>query len=166
MSFLSAIQVALGALLIHKGRTVLTSLGIVIGISAVIAMVAGADGARSKLDESLDSIGKNLILVRSGARTQAGAVTDPAPLKNTDAALIRKHLGPLIRGVAEVQLTVRTISTGVHTWSTTVCGTSPDMEPVREWKMARGRFFSAEEERAVVNVCVIGETIRQKLFPE
>jgi putative ABC transport system permease protein len=166
MSFLSAIHVALSALLIHKGRTILTSLGIVIGISAVIAMVAGADGARSKLDERLNSIGKNLILIRSGARTQAGAVTDPTPLKNTDGALIRKHLGPLIRGVAEVQLTNRTLSTGVRNWSTAVCGTSPDMQPVREWKMAQGRFFTAEEQRGVVNVCVIGETVRQKLFPE
>ena len=68
MNLLSALRVSLGALSVNKTRTALTSLGIVIGISAVIAMVAGADGARSKLDESLDSIGKNLILVRSGAR--------------------------------------------------------------------------------------------------
>ncbi len=165
MSFFSAIHVALAALLVHKGRTILTSLGIVIGISAVIAMVAAADGARSLLDDSLGSVGKNILLIRSGARTQAGAVTDFNPLRNTDADVIRKHLGSRLRGVAEVQLSLRTLSTGLHNWSTGICGTSPDMETVREWKLARGRFFSAEDRRAAGNVCVIGETIRKKLFP-
>src|SRR5581483_2617874 len=68
MSLLSAIRLALGALLVHKGRTALTSLGIVIGIAAVIALVAAGDGAWSKLDERLVSAGKNLIIVRPGAR--------------------------------------------------------------------------------------------------
>src|SRR5436190_17908029 len=134
MSLLSAIRIALGALLVHKGRTALTSLGIVIGIAAVIAMVAAADGARSKLDDRMGSIGKNLILVRAGARTQSGAVADLSPLKSADADLIRKHLGPMVRGVAEVQVTLRTASTGQHNWSTMVCGTSPEMQDVREWK--------------------------------
>ncbi len=63
MSFFSAIRVALGSLLVNKGRSILTSLGIVIGISAVIALVSAGDGARLLLDEKLDSIGKNIILV-------------------------------------------------------------------------------------------------------
>src|SRR5690349_926842 len=67
MSFFSALRVALGALLVHKGRSVLTSLGIVIGISAVIAMVSAGDGARFLLEDRLDSLGKNLILIRPGS---------------------------------------------------------------------------------------------------
>jgi putative ABC transport system permease protein len=166
MSLFSAIRVALSALLVNKGRSVLTSLGIVIGIGAVIAMVSAADGARQKLDDRLDTIGKNLILVRAGARTQSGAVADLIPLKSTDADLIRRHLAGQLRGVAEVQLTLRTVTTGQHNWTTTLCGTSPEMEQVREWRLAAGRFFSAEELRSAIPVCVIGETIRKKLFPD
>jgi hypothetical protein len=81
MSFSSAIRVALGALLVHKGRFALTSLGIVVGIGAVIAMVSAGNGARQKLDGRLASVGKNLILVRPGSRTESGTIADFAPLK-------------------------------------------------------------------------------------
>src|SRR6516165_11815124 len=100
MGILSAFRVAFAALLVHKGRSVLTSLGIVIGTGAVIAMVSAAGGARQKLDERLDNVGKNLILIRPGAHTQAGAVADFKPLSNDDAAALRKHVGGLLQGVA------------------------------------------------------------------
>jgi putative ABC transport system permease protein len=107
-----------------------------------------------------------MILVRAGARTQSGAVADLSVLKNSDADLIRRHLGHVLRGVAEVQLTVRTISTGTYNWSTAVCGTSPAMEQVREWKLAHGRFLCAEEQRSAAAVCVIGQTVKKNLFPD
>src|SRR5438270_12746325 len=100
MSFLSAIRVALSALLVNKGRSILTSLGIVIGISAVIAMVSAGSGARYKLDERLESVGKNLILIKPGSRTQQGIIADSAPLTGDDAAAVRKQVGPLLTGVA------------------------------------------------------------------
>src|SRR5438105_7865124 len=111
MGIFSAIRVALAALVVHKGRSVLTSLGIVIGTAAVIAMVSAAGGARQKLDERLDNVGKNLILVRAGARTQSGTVTDVKPITNEDADLLRKQLKPMVHGVAEVQATMRTVAT-------------------------------------------------------
>src|SRR5262249_54511641 len=111
MSFFSAIRVALAALLVNKGRSVLTSLGIVIGISAVIAMVSAGDGARTKLDERLNTVGKNLILIRPGGRTQQGIVADYVPLTSADAAAIRKQVGPLLTGVAESQMMQRITST-------------------------------------------------------
>ena len=70
MGLLAAVRVAFGALLVHKGRSVLTSLGIVIGIGAVIAMVSAGDGVQSKLDERMATIGRNLVLIRAGARTK------------------------------------------------------------------------------------------------
>src|SRR5436853_2058946 len=108
MGILAALRVAMTALVVHKGRSVLTSLGIVIGTAAVIAMVSAAGGARAKLDERLDNVGKNLILVRAGARTQSGAIADVKPITNEDATLLRKQLKPLVYGVAEVQATMRT----------------------------------------------------------
>src|SRR5437660_12135576 len=112
MSFLSAIRVALGALLVNKGRSFLTSLGIVIGISAVIAMVSAGTGARDKLDEQLELVGKNLILIRPGNRTQQGIIADTTPLTTEDAEAIRKQVGNLLQGVAESQMTQRLAISG------------------------------------------------------
>jgi putative ABC transport system permease protein len=165
MTFLSAVRVALTALLVHKGRSALTALGIVIGTAAVIALVAAGEGARFKLDERMGTVGKNLILIRAGAHTSSGAVANLAPLKSTDGEVLRRRLGPILRGVAEVQHTQKTARTGSRHWSVLVSGTIPAMQAVREWKLAAGRYFTAEEVRAFANVCVLGETVRQKLFP-
>src|SRR5438270_172945 len=110
MSLLSALRVALATLLINKGRSLLTSLGIVIGVGAVIAMVAAAGGARVKLDQRLESAGKNLIIIRPGARTWMGVV-DFAPLTNDDATAIRKQVGSSLVGVAPWQLSPQVAST-------------------------------------------------------
>jgi putative ABC transport system permease protein len=165
MSLLSSLHIAFGALLVHKGRSVLTSLGIIIGISAVIAMVAAGDGVRHKLDERMGTLGKNLLLIRAGARTKSGAISDPTPLTRDDAAAIRKQAGHLLTGVAEVQLTQRTASTRTRNWPTLVCGTTTDMQAVRQWALATGRFFSDSEVNEAAPVCVLGRTVRQKLFP-
>jgi putative ABC transport system permease protein len=141
MNFLSALRVALGALLVHKGRSTLTSLGIVIGISAVIAMVSAGGGAREKLDERLENVGKNLIVIKAGAHTQNGSLADFKPLTNDDAAAVRKRVSGLV-GVAEVQVTQRTASTRTHNWSTTVVGSSPDMQKVRRWEVQYGRYYN------------------------
>src|ERR1700751_2484685 len=101
MSLLAAIRVAVAALLVNKGRSILTSLGIVIGIGAVIAMVSAGGGAREKLDERLENVGKNLVLVRAGARTQQGTLADFVPLTRDDAAALRRHLGKQVVGVSE-----------------------------------------------------------------
>src|SRR5436309_1513990 len=111
MTFLSSLRVALAALLVHKGRSFLTSLGIVIGIGAVIAMVSAGEGARELLDDRLESVGKNLILIRPGSRTNQGMVADVAPLVVADADAIRRQVGPLLAGVAESQVSQRVVST-------------------------------------------------------
>jgi putative ABC transport system permease protein len=165
MSFTSAVRIALGALLVHKGRSVLTSLGIIIGISAVIAMVSAGDGARYKLDERMGTLGKNLILIRAGARTKSGSIADPTPLTRDDVAAIRKQVGHLLTGVAEEQLTHRTASTQTQNWPTVLCGTTPDMQVVREWTLVTGRFFTPDEVNQSAPVCVLGDTVRRKLFP-
>ncbi len=166
MSFLSAVRVALGALLVHKGRSTLTSLGIVIGISAVIAMVSAGGGAREKLDERLENVGKNLILIRAGAHTQSGAIADLKPLTSDDANAVRKRLGPLLVGVAEVQVTQRVASTRTHNYATMLVGSVPDMKQVRRWDMEHGRFFDREDVKKQAAVCLLGQTVRHKLFPD
>jgi putative ABC transport system permease protein len=165
MGILAALRLALGALLVHKGRSLLTSLGIVIGTGAVIAMVSAAGGARAKLDERLDNVGKGLILVRPGARTQHGTVVDIKPLTNDDAAYIRRHLKGHVNGVAEVQASLRLCSTRVRNHKTMVTGCAPDMRTVRGWVVEEGRFLSDEDEKKQAAVMVLGHTVREKLFP-
>jgi putative ABC transport system permease protein len=166
MGFFSAIRVALAALLVHKGRSALTSLGIVIGTGAVIAMVSAAGGARQKLDERLDNVGKNLILIRPGSHTQQGGIADLKPLTNEDAAALRKHVGTLLQGVAEIQVTMRVASTRTHNWSTVIVGTHPEMQKVRSWSLEYGRFFDEDDLKKRANVCLLGQTVREKLFPD
>jgi putative ABC transport system permease protein len=166
MSLLAALRVALTALLVHKGRSTLTSLGIVIGIAAVIAMVSAGGGARQKLDERLENVGKNLILIRAGAYTQAGALADIRPLTSDDADAIRRQVGSRLVGVAEVQATLRVASTRTNVWRTMLVGTSPEMEQVRQWRMAHGRFFNPDDVKKQTPVCLLGHTVRQKLFPD
>jgi putative ABC transport system permease protein len=165
MSFFSAIRVALTALLVNKGRSMLTSLGIVIGISAVIAMVAAGSGARYKLDDRLESVGKNLILIRPGSRTQQGIVADFTPLKMEDAAAIRKEVGSLLVGVAESQMTQRVVSTPYVNAGTVLVGSTPDLQRIRGWKMAYGRFYSDDDVKRAAPVCLLGQSVRRKLFP-
>jgi putative ABC transport system permease protein len=166
MSFLSAIRVALAALLVNKGRSALTSLGIVIGISAVIAMVSAGASARDKLDERLDNVGKNLILVRAGAHTQSGAIADLKPLTSDDAEVIRKRVGHLLVGVAQVQVTQRLAVTRTHNYQTLIVGSTPDMKRVRRWDLRYGRFYDQDDHKKQAAVCLLGQTVREKLFPD
>jgi putative ABC transport system permease protein len=164
MSFYSAIRVALGALLVHKGRSILTSLGIVIGISAVIALVSAGDGARLLLDSKLDSIGKNIILVRAGARNQQGMVADFAPLTKEDGRELRK-LRQYLDGVAELQMTSRVAHTGGNKWTTGIVGCTPELAQVRGWEVdPGGHFFSQEDIKRSASVCLIGQTVKNHLF--
>jgi putative ABC transport system permease protein len=164
LTFFAALRLAIGTLLAHKVRAFLTSLGIIIGISAVIAMVAASDGVSDELHERLESVGKNLILVRAGARTRSGTIADATPLTRDDAATIRKQVGHLLRGVAEEQVTHRTASTHASNWQTVINGTTPEVQNIREWKLASGRFFTQDEMNHSAAVCVIGDTVRKKLF--
>jgi putative ABC transport system permease protein len=164
MSFFSAIRVALGALLVNKGRSILTSLGIVIGISAVIALVSAGDGARLLLDSKLDSIGKNIVLVRAGARTSQGMVADFAPLTKEDAAELRK-LKQYLGSVAELQMTVRIAAVGGNKWTTGIVGCTPELAEVRGWEVdPGGRFFTHDDVKRMAAVCLIGQTVKNKLF--
>jgi putative ABC transport system permease protein len=170
MSLLAAIRVALDALLVNKGRSVLTSLGIVIGIMAVIAMVAAGAGAREKLDERLGSLGTNLILVRPGGQTSVGLNAQFKPLGNDDAEILREDpdLKRWLTGIAESQLqpTIVYYPGGGTRRPTTLTGGVPQVFAVRSWELAPGggRFYNDSDCKSAANVCVIGETIRQKLF--
>jgi putative ABC transport system permease protein len=165
MNLWSALVVALDALRVNKGRSALTSLGIVIGIAAVIALVSAGSGARRKLDDRLDTVGKNLILIRAGARNQQGMVADYVPLTMADADAIRQSAGSYVTGVAPTQMTNRIASTPYGRWSTSIVGSTTDIQRVRNWTVSQGRFYTDADNKAMSAVCLIGQTVRHKLFP-
>jgi len=165
MSFLAALRLAVSSLFIHKGRSGLTSLGIVIGIAAVVALVGAAGGARQKLDERLESAGKNLIIIRPGARNWGG-ISDLSPLTSADADAIRRRVGHLLLGVAPWQVTPRIVTTGQTHWDTVLTGTTPDYVAVGGWRLVSGRSFNDVDMHSLAPVCVVGQTVRKKLFGE
>src|SRR5439155_7235314 len=116
--------------------------------------------------ERLGSVGKNLIIIRPGSRTSQGMVADSAPLAMADMEAIRQHLRPALVGVAANLLTQRVASTPTANMTTTICGASPELAQVRQWTMRVGRFFSEDDQKRQALVCILGETVRKKLFPQ
>ena len=129
-------------------------------------MVSAGDGARYKLDERLETVGKNLILIQPGGRNEQGIVTDTVPLTGEDAAALRKQVGHLLTGVAESQMTGRLASTRTGIHPTFLVGSVPDLYKVRNWKLQYGRFYTDDDVKKLAPVCLIGQTVRRKLFPD
>ena len=158
---------AMHALSANKGRTALTSLGITIGIAAVIAMVSAGTGAKSKLDDALSTIGPNLIVAMSGVKTRSGLTIggQDGVFNREDAAAIRSQLKPIINGCSEVTQARTLVGTGTGTYLTAFAGGVPEVKRIRRWEMLAGRFYTDEEDKRQDKVAVLGKTVADKLFP-
>jgi len=143
-------------------RSFLTTLGIVIGVAAVITMVTLGKGATKSVSDQIAGMGSNLLMVMPGQRFGPGA--DPgAPFKIADADAVRNQISG-VRLVAPVVSKSATAVYQANNWSTLVTGTSNDYFAAGNWEIAAGRDFTEIEARAGKAVCVIGETVRDKLF--
>jgi putative ABC transport system permease protein len=143
-------------------RSFLTILGIVIGVAAVITMVTLGKGATQSVSDQISSMGSNLLLVRPGQRFGPGAEAAPN-FKLADVEAIRNQI-TVAEAVAPVVSKSVTAVYQARNWSTVVSGSSNDYFQAGNWELAAGRSFSETEERAGKAVCVIGETVREKLF--
>jgi putative ABC transport system permease protein len=158
-------RIALRALAVNKLRSGLTMLGIIIGVAAVIVMVAVGAGAQARVEEQIRALGSNLLLILSGARTQGGvrlAVGSSYTLSEDDALGINRELreataAPALRGGAQVIW-------GNSNWSTQIYGTTPEYLHVREWRLASGRIFEPAEMSGAGKVCIVGQTVVRELF--
>lgn len=162
----SIINIALRALKANMMRSLLAILGIIIGVGAVVTMLAIGTGAREKISAQISSLGSNLVLVLPGATTQGGirmGAGTQQTLTLLDAEAIAKEcsfviaVAPVISGTAQVVF-------GNQNWSTAVLGTTPDMFTVREWEIMSGRFLTEQDVRSGTKVAVIGQTVAEKLF--
>jgi putative ABC transport system permease protein len=159
------VAIALRALLRNKLRSFLTMLGVIIGVAAVIAMTAIGAGASARVQATFEAMGSNMLVVRSGSSRTGGArggQGSQPTLTWSDLDAIRGL--PAVRLAApQLQQSAQVMGDGQN-WNTTIQGTTPELFEIRNWKVGRGRFFDADEERAGAKVAVIGNTVVQNLF--
>jgi len=162
----STIKIALRALKVNKMRSALTMLGIIIGVGAVITMLAVGRGASQKISEQIASIGSNLIMILPGATTagglRMGAGTQPT-LSMADAEAIKREC-PAVSDVAPDLSGGAQIVYGNQNWSTVVRGTTPGILNVRDWSLASGRSFTEQDVKGASKVCLLGQTVVESLF--
>ena len=158
------VKLAMSSIQRNVLRSVLTLLGIVIGVGAVIAMVTLGNGASSKVQENLAKLGSNMLIVRPGQATFGpGSSTDARSFDERDVTALKNDLSG-IRGVAPTAQKQMKVVFGALNYDTTVTGTNSDWFTVQDWTVEDGRVFSDTELRAGASVCVIGDTITRELF--
>jgi len=158
-----AAKTALRALRANVFRAILTLLGIVIGVASVIAMLAIGDGAKQQVIDRISAMGSNLLLVRPGAPNQRG-FSNIATLVLADVQAIDKEVPNVLAAVPEQTSSV-TLRFGESDYSSSVRGTSTKFPLARQWPVARGTFFSEEDEQEYATVAVLGQTVAKALFP-
>ncbi len=144
-------------------RSILTILGVVIGVAAVIVMVTLGGGATQAVATQIESLGSNLLMVRMGQRMGPGSNTSAPPFKLEDAVALQRDI-PAIRSLAPSASDTATAVAGNNSWSTTLTGSDNRYLDVRNWSLAQGRLFSEGELRAGQAVCLIGATVHKELF--
>ncbi|MEI8172990.1 MAG: ABC transporter permease [Deltaproteobacteria bacterium] len=162
----ATLKISLRALRVNKMRSALTMLGIIIGVGAVIAMLAVGTGASAKISQQISSIGSNLIIILPGSTTSGGlrmGMGSQPTLTRDDADAILKEC-PAVQEVAPVLNGAAQIVYGNQNWSTGVYGTTPGMLNIREWPLSSGRPFTDQDVRSATKVCLVGQTVVENLF--
>jgi putative ABC transport system permease protein len=165
MSLGALLRVAMRALAVNKLRSSLTMLGIIIGVGAVIVMIAVGGGAQARVEEQIRSLGSNLLLILSGTTTSGGVrmgFGSNLTISEDDAAAITREIpeaqaAPALRGTAQMIW-------GNQNWSTVIFGVTPDYFEVRQWSFAAGGPFDATDVAGATKVCLIGQTVARQLF--
>jgi len=158
---------ALAALRANKGRSILTTLGIIIGVAAVIAIVALGEGASASVSSQLAGLGTNLLTITPGSTRSGGAASGAGSsitLTAADADAISQNIQGL-SGVSPVVSGNAQVIYGNQNWSTRVQGVTPDYLTINDWKIAQGSAFTDQDNTNANNVAVLGQTVVTNLFP-
>ncbi len=162
--WLSTLLLALRSIRRNLLRSFLTVLGIVIGVSAVITMVTVGNGATMAIQNQIAGLGTNLLQVRPGQRMGHGSGGGGAPaFKEMDATAIASQVSGLLAVAAEARSSATVVLDG-RNWNSSITGSSNDWLITGNWKMADGRQFTDDEQRAGAAVCLIGQTVQRELF--
>ena len=166
IDFKSLLKMSIVSLKINKMRSMLTSLGIIIGVSAVIIMLAVGTGASEKIAKDMESMGSNLLMIRSGSVTSGGVRMGSGSkptLTLKDAEAIEKNVTGIF-AVAPYSSESKQLTYGNQNWSTTVAGTTASYLVIRNWEIASGRNFIPEDIQNTTKVVIIGDTVSTELF--
>lgn len=159
-------NIAIRAIKANKMRSILTSLGIIIGVAAVIVMLAIGNGAQISIQNEMKTIGSNLVIVRSGVATSSGARgghgSQPT-MKKSDGDAIQEKISK-IRLAAPVLEETAQIVYGNTNWSTGITGTDNRQFEIKEWELSYGRFFSDADVKNANKVAILGQTVVNELF--
>jgi macrolide transport system ATP-binding/permease protein len=165
---LMALRAAGRALARNKLRSILTMLGIFIGVAALIAMVAVGQGANQAVEKQIASLGTNLLIIMPGATTANGVRAgfgSASTLTVGDAEAIIKDDRPVAR-VSYLDRQVAQVEYNSQNWSTNVQGVTPSYLPIRNWAVVEGRPLTEDDERIAARVCLLGQTVVKNLFGE
>ncbi len=166
MRFLAPFKIAARALRRNKMRSLLTMLGIIIGVGSVIAAVSITTGATKQVEDKVASLGQNVVTVFSGSFTGGGTRGGwgSAPtLTVEDAAAIKNEVANVVAVSPEVRDRSQILANGLN-WNTQILGESPDYPQIRDWEIANGAMFTDGDVRALGKVAIIGKTIVDQLF--
>jgi putative ABC transport system permease protein len=166
MNTLAALRSAWRALTTNLMRSILTMLGIIIGVAAVITMIAVGAGAQQRVEEQIKGLGSNIMLVLPGAQATAGVrlgAQTGQTLTEEDAKAIALEV-PEVQAAAPTLRTSAQVVAGNSNWNSSVFGTTPEYFEVREWPLAGGRGFEAAELAGSGKVAILGQTVVDQLF--
>ncbi|MBN1474550.1 MAG: ABC transporter permease, partial [Syntrophaceae bacterium] len=166
MNLPSTFKISLRALRVNKMRSALTMLGIIIGVAAVIIMIAIGKGTSDKLSKEIATVGSNIIYVRPGSSIAGGVrggMGTEMTLTREDAVAIERECSavlltaPIISGVAQIVYSNQN-------WATSIQGTTDGMLEARDWTLYSGRNFTEQDIRNATKVCILGQTVVENLF--
>ena len=158
--------IALRALRRNKMRSMLTALGIIIGVASVVAMVAVGNGAQARITSQVSALGQNLLMVFAGSKKSGGVnsgLGSASAITMADAGAIQREVPDVAAVSPEVSVTAQAIANG-RNWSTTVVGESQDYLRIRDWKLAAGSMFNESDIRSAAKIAVIGSKTANELF--
>ncbi len=169
MSILMTLRIAFKALARNKMRTALTMLGMIIGVGAVIAVVALGTGAQAQIEEQVKTAGTNLVTIYAGSAQAAGGVRGGG---GTEPSRCCRPMPQALRDLPDVQYVAESVTTrlqliyGNQNWNTSVEGTNVDLPAIRSWPLKYGSFFTEEDVTAAAKVVVLGSNVSDTLFGE
>jgi putative ABC transport system permease protein len=167
MNLLDSLAVGLRALSVNKMRSMLTVLGIIIGVAAVVCMVSVGSGAREEVSEKIRTLGANLVVIRPGAQLSGAARLETGTrqtLTEDDALALRRELTN-VQAVAPTLSRPMQVVAGNNNWATFVDGIDNDYLVAREWRIGNGRTFTLDELGSGTKVAIIGVDVGEALFP-
>ena len=167
MNLNNLFRIAWIAILLNKTRTLLTMLGIIIGVGSVITMLAIGEGSKKSIKENISKMGTNMLNIRPGAGMFGGVRnnSDMQSLKLTDYLALKKE-AKLLKYVTPVVSGNGQAIVGANNWPTSIYGVNTEYLPIREWEVEEGAMFGQDELDNLSKVAVIGRTIQKNLFPD